>query len=117
MNKGLLTLSLMGMVCGTISLIVTRAKISKPVRDWLRKKADPPNSSPFWKFWHGLLTCAFCISLWISVGLWVMFRPGVFDSLLLDAVTGTFVTAFLASPVAWVIYTCHSAIAPPSSDQ
>jgi hypothetical protein len=56
----------LGVACGAISFVVTRAAIFNFFHDWLEKKSP---------FLEEMLSCPLCTSHWVALGLTLIYRP------------------------------------------
>lgn len=97
-----LILALLSVVVGATSLTLTRARIFKPIRDHFKGR-----------FVGKLLNCPYCTSYWVSGATYAIYRPEVFGEIAKDVIFGVNVLVVGGAVVAWLIYQCHSAIAPP----
>lgn len=63
--EGLVAIIYLGLATSAISVALTRAGIAKSLRSWIKAKAG--SYTPF--------SCAFCMSLWVSLPLCLVYRP------------------------------------------
>ena len=55
---------------GSGAFILTRAKISLPLRLWVTE-----HPGRVWEWFKDLLSCPFCTSVWMSLGVTGIYRP------------------------------------------
>ena len=64
------------------AFIITSAKISRPARIVVAKRVSTVRIGPGqgfdpWKWLHELLSCPFCVAVWLSLGATGIYRPYV----------------------------------------
>ncbi|MEW6417508.1 MAG: DUF1360 domain-containing protein [Nitrospirota bacterium] len=57
-------------VTASISFTVTETKLLKPLRQWVKEKSS---------FLGELISCGYCFSYWVALGLVVIYRPKIFE--------------------------------------
>lgn len=75
MNRELLVLAL---GIGAASFIVSLSQVSRAARTWVLGKAKP--DAPRFRAWQwlfDLLSCPFCVSVWLSLAAVAAYRPEV----------------------------------------
>jgi hypothetical protein len=94
----------LGLVVYRATRVATTDKVSQPWRDWLLRKVQESGADnrSLARWAYTLLTCPFCLSVWLSfiiVALWVLW-PGDWDGLgeyLFDSVAVAGVVALAVS--------------------
>lgn len=100
--RPLVEVGLLAPAVAAVTMTVTKAKVFKPLRRAMSKRST----------WLGeLFQCTYCMSHWISLVLWLLFRPVVVPgSVLQDGLLTVFSLVCLSSFFMWLIYRSHSAI-------
>ena len=63
---------------GSGSFILSLSQVSLPLRTWVHGRCRP--GAPRWKAWKwlfDLLSCPFCVSVWLSLAAMAVYRPEV----------------------------------------
>lgn len=74
-----------GLAAYRLARLVALDTITDPARAWLYRHAftppaydDPPTvRNRAWAWVYDLVSCVFCVSVWVSLGLWFAFVPTV----------------------------------------
>jgi hypothetical protein len=104
-GDALLLVVFLSLAVSTLSMTITKAKVSKPTRDAIAKRST----------WLGeLVNCPYCMSHWLAFGIVAIYRPVVVDSGLyvLDIFVSALVIIALASFSAGLIYRAIGAMMP-----
>lgn len=101
-----LTVLVLGVVTGSISMVVTKAAIFNFLHNWLEKKAP---------FLEEMLSCPWCTSHWVALFFTLVYRPLLLQSnnwllLPVDYLVTIMAMVFIAAIVARVIYSAYKPI-------
>lgn len=91
----------LAMAVAAISILLTKAKITRPFREWLSKR-----TSLVGRYFNGLFRCPYCMSHpWALAGA-VVYRLRVIEGRFywLDIVVSTFIMILFASVFSFLIY-------------
>lgn len=71
-------LVVLGLGAGSGSFIVSLSQVSLPLRGWVHGKCRPgaPRQGA-WRWLYELLSCPFCVSVWLSLAAVAVYRPEV----------------------------------------
>jgi hypothetical protein len=105
MTAELLKLAYLSAACGAVSLLVAKAAILNFFHEWLEKHSP---------FLEEMLSCPWCTSHWVALGLTVTYKPLLFAAggwlLPLDYLVTIEVMVTLASVAARIIYSAYKPI-------
>lgn len=101
----IMQLVIVSLAVATVSLTMTRAIISKPLRTWLKSKNK----------WLGeLFSCPYCFSHWVSFGAILVVRPTLTSTWYpVDLLISALAVTALASMWCGLIFTAINATAVP----
>lgn len=88
--------ALLALATATVTVTLARAKITKPIRDVLRRSS----------FINSMLECLYCTSHWVAMGLAVLGPPLGWHPVVDWLVTAAALVA-LSAPVMWIINRAH----------
>jgi len=81
----------------TISFTVAEMKVFMPLREWAKRKNA---------FFGELISCGYCLGLWIAFALVAIYKPRLFESWwLLDYFLTALAIAWL-SALQWILMCC-----------
>ncbi len=116
MTEQFLLVGLLGAAVGAISLTITRSKLFRPFRMALMaaESAAPVGSwlEIIFGFLHELSRCCYCISHWVAIAAYFTYHPVLIQQPVLNAFLVIFLLVSLSTPVAWMLFTCASAVEP-----
>lgn len=104
---GLYQVAVLALATAAVSVIISRAKISEPIRDRCRTSVRRIVR------WMGeLLSCTFCTSVWISGIATVIYRPRVLTSSMVvaDVLVSWFAIVTLGTFCAWVVFRAYRSL-------
>lgn len=91
---------LSGVATGVASLTITRSKLFKPLRKFVKKRSPWLNE---------LFTCPYCMSHWVAAGFTAWLWPGTLKLAVLEWL----VTVAIAAPTAAIVFESIVRIHPP----
>lgn len=98
-----LKLVYLSIACGAISLVVSKGAIFNSFHIWLDTRAA---------WLEKVLSCPWCTSHWVSLGLVLVYHPLVVNAFLpLDYLVSIMIMVALASVTVKVIFSTYSSIA------
>jgi uncharacterized membrane-anchored protein len=103
--RALIVVVFLALAVSTLSMTITKAKVSKPLRDAIAKRSK----------WFGeLFSCPYCMSHWLAFGAVAIYRPAVVDSgvYVVDLFVSSLVIVALASFSAGLIFRAIGAMTP-----
>ncbi len=97
--------AIVSLAVATVSLTMTRAVITKPLREWIKSKSK----------WLGeLFSCPYCFSHWVSFGAVLVVRPTLTATWYpVDLLISALAITALASMLCGLIFTAINATAVP----
>ena len=90
-------LVVLALAVSALSLTITKAKVTAPVRDWIADR----------NVWFGdLVSCPYCTSHWLAFGAVAAFQPVLITSgfLLLDLFVSAFVIVALSAMLSGLMF-------------
>jgi hypothetical protein len=77
---GVIGLLVLALAVASAAATLTKAKVSRPLRDWLDRRAypDPADRTKrnrVWYFVNEAFTCPYCLSHWLALGAVAIYRP------------------------------------------
>lgn len=95
----------LGVACGAISMVLTKAAVLNSFHDWLEKRFPKLEE---------MLSCPWCTSHWVALFLVLVYRPLVLKStgwlVPVDYIVTIFVMTVIAAITARVIYSAYQPI-------
>lgn len=100
-----LELGYLSLATSTITLTITRARVSKPVRNWISKRSP---------YFGEMINCPFCTSHWVAFILCAIYRPRPFPTRwLLDWFISSMAIVAISSVLSRIVFEAISKIHPP----
>jgi hypothetical protein len=103
MLNHLIEILVLAATTGTISVTITRSKVFKPLREWLKGR-----TGRIGKWFAGLFSCWYCMSHWVAFAATTVWQPVLIPSVgnrLVDLIPSAFLmiglSAFACCALVW----------------
>lgn len=79
MLSAIITIVILGIASGFISLTVSKSKFFESFREFFFLRAVPQGFGHVWGWLYELVSCPYCFSHWVSLAMVAIWQPQVTD--------------------------------------